>query len=219
MANPTRAKLIGIILLVALVIVLAIYHPFGEQNLDSVRAWIASQGAAAGLIYIAVYVIACVLCLPGSLLTLIAGPLFGLGLGILYVVIGSNVGANACFLLARFLGRDFAKKMVGARWQEKLEGNKPVGLWWVFGLRLIPAIPFNLLNYAAGLTPVRLRDHALGSLLGMLPGTVMYVSLGTAASRVRLSDPASWATPEFLLSLGLAVGLGLSLWAIVKFRK
>jgi pyruvate/2-oxoglutarate dehydrogenase complex dihydrolipoamide dehydrogenase (E3) component/uncharacterized membrane protein YdjX (TVP38/TMEM64 family) len=145
--------------------------------------WTRGLGAVGPVVVAAFYVIATVLFLPGSILTLGAGFLFGLGTGFLTVWIGSNLGACAAFLVGRFIARDWvAQKVAGnPRFAAIDEAVGREGFKIVFLLRLSPIFPFNLLNYALGLTKVSFANYALASLIGMIPGTLMYVYFGSAA--------------------------------------
>ena len=145
--------------------------------------WIDDLGIIGPIVFILAYIVACVFFIPGSALTLGAGALFGVVRGSILVSVASTLGATAAFLVGRYLARDGVAR--------KIEGNqkfsaidKAVGRegWKIVGLtRLSPIFPFNLLNYAYGLTDVRLRDYVLASWIGMMPGTVMYVYIGSLA--------------------------------------
>jgi uncharacterized membrane protein YdjX (TVP38/TMEM64 family) len=153
-----------------------------QEWLRSALQWIESLGFAGGIAFIAFYIIATVAFLPGSMLTLGAGVVFGVLLGSIYVFIGATLGAIAAFLVGRYLARGWVGK--------KIEGNQKFaaidravaheGFKIVLLTRLSPVFPFNLLNYAFGITGVTLKDYALAS-VGMFPGTVMYVYIGSLA--------------------------------------
>lgn len=156
---------------------------FNPQDLlRSALQWIESLGIIGGIAFIAIYIIATVAFLPGSILTLGAGVVFGVLLGAVYVFVGATLGAIAAFLVGRYLARGWISK--------KIEGNQKFaaidkavakeGFKIVLLTRLSPVFPFNLLNYAFGITGVLLRDYALGS-VGMIPGTIMYVYIGSLA--------------------------------------
>ncbi|MCB0405930.1 MAG: TVP38/TMEM64 family protein [Bdellovibrionales bacterium] len=213
-----KAKRIGLLLfLLAAIVLLYRYTParyyLSSEGLSDLKSWIAGTGALAPLIFVALYLAATVFCLPGSILTLVAGALFGTWLGTLYVIVGSNLGANAAFTIARFLGQDVADKFLrGGKLAKLSAGVANNGFTVVLSLRLVPIFPFNGLNYGLGLSPVAWRDYALGSLIGMIPGTFAYVSLGNivnAVSGVRLTDPQILKRPEvwgpFALILGLTI--------------
>ncbi|MBE9170548.1 TVP38/TMEM64 family protein [Pleurocapsales cyanobacterium LEGE 06147] len=153
-----------------------------QQWLRNALQWIDSLGAVGAIAFILLYIIATVAFLPGSILTLGAGVVFGLVLGSFYVFIGATLGATAAFLVGRYLARGWVAK--------KIEGNQKFraidravgreGFKIVLLTRLSPIFPFNLLNYAYGVTGVSLRDYFIAS-VGMIPGTIMYVYLGSLA--------------------------------------
>ncbi|MDY6784678.1 MAG: TVP38/TMEM64 family protein [Cyanobacteriota bacterium] len=153
-----------------------------QQWLRNALQWIDSLGAAGAIAFILLYIVATVAFLPGSILTLGAGVVFNIFLGSLYVFLGATLGATAAFLVGRYLARGWVAK--------KIEGNKKFraideavgreGLKIVLLTRLSPIFPFNLLNYAYGITGVSLKDYIIGS-VGMIPGTVMYVYIGSLA--------------------------------------
>lgn len=156
---------------------------FNPQDLlRNALQWVESLGIIGGIAFIAIYIIATVAFLPGSILTLGAGVVFGVLLGTVYVFMGATLGAIAAFLVGRYLARGWISK--------KIEGNSKFGaidkavakegFKIVLLTRLSPVFPFNLLNYALGITGVSLKDYALGS-VGMIPGTIMYVYIGSLA--------------------------------------
>ena len=160
-----------------------IFNP--QELLRSALKWVASLGYIGGLVFMLIYIVATVAFIPGSVLTLGAGVLFGVVLGSLYVFVGATLGAIAAFLVGRYLARDWVRK--------KIEGNQEfaaidravahAGFKIVLLTRLSPVFPFNLLNYAFGVTGVTLKDYALAS-VGMFPGTVMYVYIGSLAGDI-----------------------------------
>lgn len=147
--------------------------------------WIDGLGAVGALAFIILYIIATVAFLPGSILTLGAGVVFGVVMGSVYVFIGATIGATAAFLVGRYLARGWvAKKIAGNnKFQAIDQAVTREGLKIVFLTRLSPVFPFNLLNYAYGVTGVSLKDYVFGS-IGMIPGTIMYVYIGSLASNI-----------------------------------
>ncbi|WP_199288855.1 TVP38/TMEM64 family protein [Pseudanabaena sp. FACHB-1998] len=147
--------------------------------------WIESLGYIGGLAFVGIYIVSTVAFIPGSVLTLGSGVVFGVVWGSFYVFIGATLGAIAAFLVGRYLARDWIGK--------KIEGNQKFvaidravaheGFKIVLLTRLSPIFPFNLLNYAFGITGVSLKDYALAS-VGMFPGTVMYVYIGSLAGDI-----------------------------------
>lgn len=212
-----RVVRIGVVLtLVASLYVVGRYLG-GAATLRHLLERIASLGAIAPLAFVVLYVLACVLLLPGSILTIGAGVLFGLVRGALWVWLGATLGATCAFLLGRYLARDWVARKIAHNPRFRAidtavgrEGWKIVAL-----TRLSPVFPFNLLNYAYGLTGVSLRDYAVATAAGIIPGTIMFTYLGTIAGSVaRLSGPvnrptlASWA----LNLIGLAATIVVALY-------
>ncbi len=157
---------------------------FKREILDELVAlldWTRGLGFWGPVLLAAIYVVACVFALPGSILTLGAGFAFGLLRGWMAVTAGSLMGVSACFLLGRtVLRKSVERKIAGnAKFRAIDEAVGKEGFKIVLLTRLSPAIPFNVLNYGLSLTKVSFRDFFLGSLIGMFPGTVMYVYFGT----------------------------------------
>ncbi|PIP82084.1 MAG: hypothetical protein CO113_07905 [Elusimicrobia bacterium CG_4_9_14_3_um_filter_62_55] len=173
-----------------------------QELLRSSLAGIAGLGPWGPAAFISIYILACVLFIPGSILTLGAGVLFGVAWGSLYVSIASTVGATLAFLIGRYLAREaISRKMEGHSKFKAIDEAVAKEGWKIVGLvRLSPIFPFNLLNYAFGLTRVSLRDYILASWVGMMPGTVMYVYIGSLAgslaglgSQARSRTTGEWA--------------------------
>jgi len=142
---------------------------------------IAALGPAAPLGFIAVYILACVLFIPGSILTIGAGVLFGVVWGSIYASIAATAGATAAFVVGRYVARDaVARRIAGNPKFRSIDDAVAREGWRIVILtRLSPVFPFNLLNYAYGLTRVGLAEYVAASWIGMLPGTVMYVYIGS----------------------------------------
>jgi uncharacterized membrane protein YdjX (TVP38/TMEM64 family) len=180
--------------------------PRFAQAVEGLGPW----GPAA---FVVGYVVAAVAFVPGSLLTLAAGAIFGLVRGTLYVLAGATLGAGAAFLVSRYVARSYVER--------KLAGNPRFaaldraigadGRRIVFLLRLSPVFPFNVLNYALGLTRVRFADFLVAS-AGMLPGTVLYVYYGKLAGD--LAALAGDAPPRGA-SYWVVLGVGLAATVIV----
>ncbi len=158
-----------------------------QMLLKNALEWISSLGAIGAIAFIAIYIVAAVAFLPGSVLTLGAGVVFGVWLGAIYVFIGATLGAIAAFLVGRYLARDWVTGKIAGNDKfsaiDRAVGKE--GLKIVLLTRLSPIFPFNLLNYAFGLTGVSLKDYVLGS-IGMVPGTLMYVYIGSLAGNLAL---------------------------------
>jgi len=178
------------------------------------QAWVEGLGAWGPLAFVAGYALAVVAFAPGSLLTLAGGAVFGLARGTAYAFVAATLGATAAFLVARHAARPWVARRIAAdpRFAALDRAIAGQGRRIAFLLRLSPIFPFNLLNYALGLTRVRLRDYLLAS-AGMLPGTVLYVYYGSLAGEVaraaggsRTRSPLEWG----LLAVGLAATLAVT---------
>ena len=137
----------------------------------------------APVIFIALYATATALAVPGTILTLGGGAIFGFWWGTLFNFTAANIGANAAFVIARALGRDGVRHLMGndSGALEKLDNVvKRHGLRGLLTLRLIPLVPFNALNFGSGLMPLRWRTYALATLIGILPGTAVYTFFADA---------------------------------------
>lgn len=166
-------------------------HP--QTLLLQALAWVDSLGIWGGLAFIGIYALATIAFLPGTLLTLGAGVIFGIILGSVYVLIGATIGAILAFLVGRYLARDWVRHKMSQdpKFAAIDAAVAKAGLKIVVLTRLSPLFPFNALNYAFGVTGVSLRDYSLGS-IGMIPGTIMYVYIGfLAGDLARLGTTAS----------------------------
>lgn len=188
-----------------------------QELLRSALGWIDGLGPAGAAVFVVVYVVACVFFIPGSILTLGAGVVFGVVKGSVLVSVASTLGATAAFLVGRYLARGWvARKIEGnAKFKAVDEAVAREG-WKIVGLtRLSPVFPFNLLNYAYGLTRVSLRDYFFASWIGMLPGTVMYVYLGSLAgdlARLGAGEHTRSAGEWALYGVGLAATVAVTVY-------
>jgi uncharacterized membrane protein YdjX (TVP38/TMEM64 family) len=197
-------------------ILLANALPFLQWMVDFIH-WAKGMGPAGGVLYAAFYIAGTALFFPGLVLTLGAGFLYGAIIGTLVVSPASVAGASLAFLIARYFARDWVTRRLkkypqAAAIDRAIEKN---GFKAVILLRLQPVLPFNILNYALGLTSIRLRDYMLASWIGMFPATVLYVYLGSVMNDI--SDllrgrPNSGVAGRFLLWGGLAAIVILVWW-------
>ena len=204
-------------------ILLASALPFLQWMVDFIH-WAKGMGAAGGVIYAIVYILGTALFFPGLPLTLGAGFLYGAIIGTVVVSPASVAGATLAFLIARYFARDWVTRRLkkypqAAAMDRAIEKN---GFKAVILLRLQPVLPFNILNYALGLTSIRLRDYMLASWIGMFPATVLYVYLGSVMNDI--SDllrgrPNSGMAGRLLLWGGLAAIVVLVWWLSRIARK
>ncbi len=176
--------------------------------------WVDGLGAWGPAVFIVGYALAVVAFVPGSVLTLAAGAIFGLIEGTMIVFVAATLGSTAAFLVSRYMVRDaVARKLEGeARFVAIDQAIEEQGRRIVLLLRLSPVFPFSLLNYALGLTSVRLGDYVIAS-LGMLPGTLLYVYSGKVAGE--LAALAGGVAVEKGASYYAVWGLGLAATAVV----
>lgn len=172
-------------------------------------AWVQSLGFWGPLVFVLGYAAATVAFLPGSLLTLAAGAIFGLAEGTLYAFLGATLGATCSFLVARYLARNAVERRLAKhpRFAAIDRAVAGAGFKIVALLRLSPVFPFNLLNYALGLTRVRFL-HYLAASVAMLPGTLLYVYYGKAAGNLAAALGGGAAThkgPEGWIALGVGL--------------
>ncbi len=209
-SKATRIGILGA--LAAALVVGIVFLPLNRWALGLVEL-IRGAGATGVFVYALVYIAATLFLLPGSLLTAGAGFAYGPLGGTLLVSPVSVTAALLAFLLGRFVARDWVARRVASnpKFAAIDEAVAKSGLKIVLLLRLSPILPFNLLNYGLGLTQVRLRDYVLGSFIGMLPGTFLYVYLGslvTSASELASGQrPSSGSWGQALYWGGLAATL------------
>jgi len=222
-APPAKSFPLGKILLaVAALGALLALGRFAGGYIPAFQRWVEGLGALGPLAFIVGYAVAVVAFIPGSALTLAAGAIFGVAKGTVLVFVAAILGSTGAFLVARHLAR--------AAIEKRIEGDPKFaaidraigreGRKIVFLLRLSPIFPFNLLNYGLGLTRVRLADYVIAG-VGMLPGTLLYVYLGSAAGEAlaaaggaRTRTPGEWA----LLGVGLAA-TGAVTWYVTRIAR
>ncbi len=174
--NDRHLRLLAAALLLAALVWAGIEHErFSAEN---VQTWMDAAGWLAPFAFVLLYALATVLFLPGSVLTLLGGALFGPVLGTVVNLAGATLGATLAFLVARYLGGDWVARRAGGMARRVLEGVEAEGWRFVAFVRLVPLFPFNLLNYALGLTRIPLGQYVLASLVAMAPAAVAYTYLG-----------------------------------------
>ena len=162
---------------------LAGFNP--QEILRNALVWIDSLGSLGAIACIVLYILATVAFLPGSILTLGTGVVFGIFFGTVYVFIGATLGAIAAFLVGRYLARDWIVQKIAGNQKFKAidQAVGQEGFKIVLLTRLSPIFPFFLLNYAYGITGVSLKDYAIAS-VGMIPGTITFVYIGSLAGNL-----------------------------------
>jgi uncharacterized membrane protein YdjX (TVP38/TMEM64 family) len=215
----TVLKLAAVLLVIAGLFVLG---RFAGPYVETFKDWVEGLGPLAPIVFILGYIVATVAFLPGAILTAAGGAIFGLLWGTVYVFIGATVGACLAFLISRYFARGWVEKQVQGKPKFEAidravgrEGGKIVAL-----LRLTPVVPFNLLNYALGLTRVRFWPYALAC-FAMLPGTFLYVYLGYLAQQAASGAAAGEATlwKWVLRIVGLLATVAVTVLVTKRARK
>lgn len=215
-----RALLFGILVTTAIVISVRFDLP---TLLRGLLDWISAQGIFGILVFVGTYIAATVLFVPGSILTLGGGFVFGVPGGTVAVSVASTLGATCAFLVGRYIARGWvASRTAGnPRFQAIDKAVAREGWKIVLLTRLSPVFPFNLLNYAYGLTGVGLGGYLLASWIGMLPGTVMYVYIGSLAASIATlggggaSGPVQW----ILYGIGFLATAGVTVFVTRLARR
>ena len=201
-------KLLRVLVLFLLVAGIVLVIEYRDQfSAESLQAWLNDAGAAAPIIFMVLYALGTVFFLPGSLLTLLGGALFGPFWGSFYNLTGATIGAMLCFVLSRYLASDWVANKTGGRIKQLINGVEKEGWRFVAFVRLVPLFPFNLLNYALGLTKISFSQYSIATYIFMLPGAIAYTYLGYIGREAATGG-------EDLIQKGM---LALALLAIVSF--
>lgn len=207
---------IGLLILLGVAVLLAYTHRNALDTEGIVRT-IHGAGILAPLTFMAIYAVATVAFVPGSVLTLAGGALFGPVAGTFYNLTGATIGATLAFLAGRHLGLDKLRARMGGRAAEIIEGVEREDWRFVALLRLVPLVPFNLLNYALGLTRIRLSRYIVTSYIAMLPGAFAYTYLGYAGREAAAGS--SGLIRKGLLALALLAAVALLPRLTQRIRK
>ena len=185
------------------------------ENVPKIKTWVEGFGRIAPFVYIGLYLVSTVFFLPGAPVTILAGFVFGPLWGIFYASVASIISVSVAFLIARYVARDLVEGWVkdNAQFRKIDEQVEEQGWRIVMFTRVVPIFPFNLQNYAYGLTSIRFPTYVLVSAIFMLPGTAVFVQLGGAFVR---GEGNIWKT---LLYLGIAGVLLLLLSLIPKLLR
>jgi uncharacterized membrane protein YdjX (TVP38/TMEM64 family) len=192
-------RLTLVVALVAAISWLAFHREFFaattlEQELERFGQW-------APILFVGLYAVSTVLFVPGSVLTVVGGALFGPIWGTLWNLTGATLGATLAFVTARYLAGDWVSGRAGGQLARLIKGVDQEGWRFVAFVRLVPLFPFNLVNYAFGLTRIRLAEYVLASFVCMAPGAIAYTYLGYAGREAAAGN--SGAVRNGFIALGL----------------
>ena len=185
------------------------------ENVPKIKTWVTSFGRIAPLVYVGLYLVSTVFFLPGTPVTVLAGFIFGPLWGVFYASVASIISVSIAFLIARYVARDLVEGWVkdNAQFRKIDEQVEEQGWRILMFTRLVPIFPFNLQNYAYGLTSIRFSTFVLVSAIFMLPGTAVFVQFGGAFVS---GEGDIWKT---LLYLGIAGVLMLLLSLVPKLLR
>ncbi len=188
-------------------------------DVDAMVMWIAGSGVLAPMVFFASRTLGAVIFIPGSIMAMAAGVLFGLFWGAVYNLFASTAGAVLAFSVARYIAPGWVAKHVAGRdrLQRLVDGVEAEGWRFVAFVRLVPLFPYNVLNYALGLTRIKLSHYTLASLVCMIPGDIAYVYIGYAGREAAARNEAAWQMG--LIALGLLATLAFIPRLVQQFRR
>jgi len=176
-----NSRFVRLLLILGLLVSMTLAIVYRDRfDAAAVEIWIEGAGLLAPVVFILIYALVTVLFLPGSVITLAGGVLFGPVLGTFYNLTGATLGAALAFLISRYIASDWIADKTGGRVRQLINGVEGEGWRFVAFVRLVPLFPFNLLNYALGLTRIRFLHYLIASYIFMLPGTIAYTYIGYA---------------------------------------
>jgi len=189
-----KKNMLAAALIMLLVVVLYLCREsgmFANPTAEGLKEYIAACGIWGPIVYMIMFSV-----IPsGSVIAIAGGMAFGIYWGTLYTIIGATLGATVAFHISRLLGRGAVEKLVKGKMLIVEDGIEHGGFMLIFILRLIPIIPFNVISFGAGLTKIKYSDYLLATMIGIIPGSLVFVNLGDKTLDVR--------SPEFVLAVGL----------------
>ncbi|KIN83201.1 TVP38/TMEM64 family protein [Clostridium botulinum] len=172
-----------------------------DINAVSIKEYINSYGAIAPIIYIILFTLVPLTLFPDSILAIAGGMAFGMVEGSIYTIIGAICGASLSFYIARLLGRTVVEKLIRGKGKWFEDGVEKNGFLVVFILRLIPLVPFDIISYGAGLSKIKFKDFILATMVGIIPGILVFINLGDKVLNIK--------SKQFVISVVLLVLLCL----------
>jgi len=167
-----------VLLLGAGIIAAIVYRD--QLDVSALEDWVKGAGGAGPLVFMGIYILGTLFFLPGSVLTLAGGALFGPVFGTFYNLTAATIGAMISFVIARYLAHGWVEQKTAGRLKQLKQGVEAEGWKFVAFVRLVPLFPFNLLNYALGLTRIKFSHYSIATYICMLPGAIAYTYLGYA---------------------------------------
>lgn len=189
----------------------------GKLDTTQIKTLVHGAGIWGPIYYILAYVIATLLVLPSTALNLTGGGLFGPWLGTLWTSLAAIIAAVVAFYFSRTIGREPIAQRLAGRWQKMDAEVKRGGLFYMFAIRLVPIMPYGLVNFAAGLTSIRFRDFLIGTILGTVPSVLPFVLLGS--SSVQALNSGNLAPLIGALALTGILVAGSTYWRQKRFKR
>ena len=176
---------IGLFCIIATVIGIALLSGIDRSQL---QLWLQQMGIWAPVLYILIYSIATICILPSTPLNLTGGAIFGAVWGTVWTSIAAILAAVLAFGFSRTIGRSFVAQKLAGKWESIDREMQQGGFFYMFAIRLLPLIPYGIVNFAAGLTSIKFRDYLLGTLLGTVPGILPFVMMGAGLTALKQGD-------------------------------
>lgn len=185
MKSKTTIMAIALFCIVATVVGIYLIGGIDRQLL---QLWLQKMGIWAPILYILIYAIATICILPSTPLNLTGGAIFGSVWGTIWTSIAAILAAMLSFAFSRTIGRNLVEQKLAGRWQSLDREMHQGGFFYMFAIRLLPLIPYGIVNFAAGLTSIKFRDYLLGTLLGTVPGILPFVMMGAGLTALKQGD-------------------------------
>ncbi|WP_414549907.1 TVP38/TMEM64 family protein [Anabaena sp. CCY 0017] len=196
----------ALLMLVCLIATGVTGYLLGGIDPELIQSWLQAAGIWAPVTYIAVYVVATFLILPSTALNLTGGAIFGPWMGTFWTSLGAIIAAIAAFIFARTVGHDIVSQRLAGRWQAIDAEVRQGGIFYMFAIRLMPILPYGLVNFAAGLTSISFKNYLIGTTLGTVPGILPFVLLGSSGLKaIRTGEILPLVTA--LVLIGMLVGV------------
>jgi len=212
--NNTLSRILLLTLLTAGIGLVIIYRE--QFDVANLQAWVNNAGVAGPLVFMLLYIVGTVFFFPGSILTLAGGALFGPVLGTFYNLTAATIGAVFSFIAARYLAQDWVEKKTGGQLKSLKQGVEGEGWKFVAFVRLVPLFPFNLLNYALGLTKIKLSHYSIATYICMLPGAIAYTYIGYVGREALAGDEA--VIQKIMIGIALLAVVGFLPGLVSKLR-
>jgi uncharacterized membrane protein YdjX (TVP38/TMEM64 family) len=180
----SKTTILAIALFCIIATVAGIYL-LGGINQQQLQLWLQQMGVWAPIIYILVYAIATIFILPSTPLNLSGGAIFGSVWGTVWTSIAAVLAAVLSFGFSRTIGRKVVEQKLAGKWQSLDREMEQGGFFYMFAIRLLPLIPYGMVNFAAGLTSIKFRDYFFGTLLGTVPGILPFVMMGAGLTALK----------------------------------